>query len=205
MTISNSTKPNQSNFKIAKYAIGFILIFASIGAVAQSKFLVSLFYLIIGLVLIPPISEKIKENFALWQNKNIRYISYVVLFILAGAFIGKNGLKSDTSKSIKVEATIEKTSSDKNNLYNGNENKIQEVEVKQEEEMDNSDFWQYYSPSVKEKIHELIKNKDCVGLQNEFNQADKNNQAQLNRTGRTNADLMDFIDEKMIDLGCPRE
>jgi len=80
-----------------------------------------------------------------------------------------------------------------------------EVEAKQEEEMDNSDFWQYYSSSVKEKIHELIKNKDCAGLQNEFNQADKNNQAQLNRTGRTNADLMDFIDEKMIDLGCPRE
>jgi len=58
MAISNSTKPNQSNFKIAKYAIGTILIFASIGALAQSKFLASLFYLIFGLVLIPPVSEK---------------------------------------------------------------------------------------------------------------------------------------------------
>ncbi len=103
---SNSTKPNQSNFKIAKYVIGIILIFASIGAVVQSKFLASLFYLIIGLVLIPPISEKIKENFTLWQNKNIRYISYFVLFILASVFISKNSFNLNNKNEIDAENEI---------------------------------------------------------------------------------------------------
>lgn len=77
-------------------------------------------------------------------------------------------------------------------------------ETKNEMELDNSAFWNNYSSDVKLRIHKLIENKDCKGLQNEFNIADKNNQAQMNRTGRNNAELMDFIDNNMKKLGCYR-
>lgn len=74
--------------------------------------------------------------------------------------------------------------------------------IQSEIQLDNSEFWKNYSPDVKTRIHKLIENKDCKGLQEEFNLADKNNQAQMNRTGRNNAELMDFIDNNMRELGC---
>lgn len=48
----------------------------------------------------------------------------------------------------------------------------------------------------------MIKNKDCQGLQNEFNIADQNNEAQMRRTGRNNAELLDFIDNAMANMDC---
>ena len=71
--------------------------------------------------------------------------------------------------------------------------------------MDNSEFWNNYDRTVKLRIYKLIKNKDCQGLQNEFNTTYNNTDSQIARTGKGNSDLMDFIDDKMIELGCRRE
>lgn len=62
--------------------------------------------------------------------------------------------------------------------------------------------WSDYSPTVKARIEELIQAADCSGLQAEFNIADQNDAAQRNRVGVGNADLMNYINSSMSDLGC---
>jgi hypothetical protein len=43
---------------------------------------------------------------------------------------------------------------------------------------------------------------DCVGLQDEFDTADANDDLQRDRTGEGNADLMGYIDDKLDEAGC---
>ena len=62
--------------------------------------------------------------------------------------------------------------------------------------------WSNYSPMVKTRIDNFVKEKDCNGLQSEFDAADKNSDLQRNRTGEGNADLMAYLDEKMKECGC---
>jgi uncharacterized protein YcfL len=62
--------------------------------------------------------------------------------------------------------------------------------------------WENYDSSVKTRIDSMAAAGDCVGLQQEFDTADANNDAQLARTGDNNADLMSYIDGKMADAGC---
>lgn len=186
--------------KVAKYVLAVLFILASFGAFKEVKIVAGIIFLVLGALFLPPVSEQIKEKFKLWQSKGIRYITYIALFLIGGSLIGKgmpNTIKSNSAA--KEEGKAVETSKSNSNLE-----KVGEIE-KSKEEMDNSDFWERYSPNVKSRIYELIKKKDCDGLQHEFNLADDNNQAQLNRTGRNNAELMNFIDDKMIELGCSRE
>jgi len=62
--------------------------------------------------------------------------------------------------------------------------------------------WNNYSPTVKQRIAELVDAADCTNLQNEFDNADSNNEAQRNRTGESNADLMSLLDDQMKKIGC---
>lgn len=62
--------------------------------------------------------------------------------------------------------------------------------------------WKNYSPIVKKRIDSLSTAKDCQGLQKEFNSADRNNDAQRNRTGKSNAELMAYLDKLMKKSGC---
>lgn len=62
--------------------------------------------------------------------------------------------------------------------------------------------WSKYSPGVKARIDQMAATRDCAGLQAEFNTADSNNAAQRARTGSNNADLMEYIDNKMKDADC---
>lgn len=62
--------------------------------------------------------------------------------------------------------------------------------------------WEDYSPAVKQRIDGLVANKDCTGLQEEFDNADANNEATMSRTGHNNADLMAYLDEQMQAAGC---
>ena len=66
----------------------------------------------------------------------------------------------------------------------------------------NGVVWADYSPSVKTNIDTLIESADCEGLQKEFDNADANNEATMNRTGHNNAGLMDYIDAGMRKAGC---
>ncbi len=95
--------------KVFKYVLAVLFFLTSLEALISASFLSSLFALILGLCFLPPISEKLKNRFDLWGKKGIRYIIYIVLFILVGAF-------SKESKSIrKVEAKNNQEVVTKNN------------------------------------------------------------------------------------------
>lgn len=62
--------------------------------------------------------------------------------------------------------------------------------------------WGNHAPSVKRRIDSLAEKEDCQGLQQEFDTAEANNDAQLSRVGDGNSDLMGYIDEQMAAAGC---
>ena len=179
--------------RILKFILGGLFIIASLGMFAQKEVLTGLISVILGLIILPPVSENLKQKYNLWNSKGVRYISYIVLLSLVGM----------TSKKVKFPEPNPQVSSDK---VVKSENEIQNDKsasvVVVEEPEDNSEFWQNYSPEVKKRILEMIKNKDCQGLQNEFNIADQNNEAQMRRTGRNNAELLEYIDNAMANMDC---
>ena len=62
--------------------------------------------------------------------------------------------------------------------------------------------WENYSPSYQQIIDEEAAEKDCDALQEMFDVADDADDAQRDRTGDGNADLMNYIDEAMRTAGC---
>jgi hypothetical protein len=62
--------------------------------------------------------------------------------------------------------------------------------------------WEDYDASVQVRIDEMQTAADCAGLQGEFDIADANSTATLNRTGHSNANLMSYIDEALRLAGC---
>lgn len=100
--------------KVVKYILGILFIFTSLGAVAKGSFLAFLFLMILGLVFLPPISDLIKEKFKLWQNKAIRYVSYIILFFVAGIFIPSD--LSVPEKKIPKSNNKERKNANKENL-----------------------------------------------------------------------------------------
>ncbi|RRQ46501.1 hypothetical protein [Chryseobacterium sp. SC28] len=199
--------------KVFKFILAVFFITAALGGVIQKQFPVSIVFLILGTLLLPPISEQIKENFKLWQSKGIRYVTYIFLFFIAGATMDKSKLPKAATGNDKTP-TVTQTEIDrtekphvvengKSGVYNADGEKIGTQETTAvDNSMDDSDFWDNYSLEVKERIHGLIRNKDCQGLQIEFETAYQNNEAQKRRTGRNNAELLDFIDNNMRKMDC---
>ena len=62
--------------------------------------------------------------------------------------------------------------------------------------------WQNYSPNVKTNYEALFSSGDCEGLQEQFDIAESNSDAQRNRVGEGNADLMMLADAMMREVGC---
>lgn len=62
--------------------------------------------------------------------------------------------------------------------------------------------WENYASSVRTRIDSMAASKDCAGLQAEFDTADANDDAQRERVGTGNADLMSYIDSKLSAAGC---
>ena len=62
--------------------------------------------------------------------------------------------------------------------------------------------WADYAPAVKSDIDAMTSAGDCIGLQTQFDTADANNQATMDRVGHNNAALMSYIDESMRMAGC---
>lgn len=71
-------------------------------------------------------------------------------------------------------------------------------------EMYNSDFWNEFDPIVKERIYYLIQDKDCNGLQKEFdNSAEMMDKKQNSgMSGSKHLELMSFLETKMTKLNC---
>lgn len=73
--------------KIVKIVIAVILIIAAFGGFITGEALPSIFMLVLGILLIPIVKEIIIKNLKFWNNKAIRYGSYIGLLILASFFI----------------------------------------------------------------------------------------------------------------------
>ena len=88
------------------------------------------------------------------------------------------------------------------------EEKLNELEkqklVEKLNEMDNSDFWNEFDIMVKERVYNLVQEKDCNGLQAEFNTAEENLKRKHNagQTANKQLELMDFLDKKLKEIGC---
>ena len=95
--------------RILKFAIGGLFIIASLGMFAQKEVLTGLISIILGLIILPPISEKIKEKFNQWNSRGVRYVVYVVLLALVG--ITSNKTKFPSSNSTVKENSAKEISS----------------------------------------------------------------------------------------------
>ena len=84
--------------KVVKFILGGLFLISALGMFGQKEFLTGLIFASLGLVFLPPISENLKQKFKLWQSKGIRYVAYIVLFFIAGAFMDK-GKFSDLKTS----------------------------------------------------------------------------------------------------------
>lgn len=63
-------------------------------------------------------------------------------------------------------------------------------------------FGTKYSAAVQTRIDAMAADRDCRGLQAEFDTADANDDATRRRTGSGTADLMGYIDDAMRRVGC---
>ncbi|MCT4664939.1 MAG: hypothetical protein N4A45_06865 [Flavobacteriales bacterium] len=70
--------------------------------------------------------------------------------------------------------------------------------------MGNADFWNLYDPMVKTRIYKFIVDKNCKKLQIEFNTADdmRKRKHKSSMSASKEVDLMDFLNNKMSDIGC---
>lgn len=86
--------------KVVKYILGVFFILGGIASFPQGTILTALFMIILGVIFLPPISDSLKEKFSFWKNKGIRYVSYIVIFFIAGVFIPKEAttIKENDSK-----------------------------------------------------------------------------------------------------------
>ena len=117
-----------------------------------------------------------------WQ----KFVTVVLILSLFGAISGSGNSgktsDSDSQTQIESEVPVEETTLDILSKSSVN--------------------WDNYSPAVKSLIAELIDAQDCEGLQTQFDNADANNTAQLNRTGESNAELMSLLDDEMRNIDC---
>ncbi|MCB0746484.1 MAG: hypothetical protein KDC90_03390 [Ignavibacteriae bacterium] len=144
---------------------------------------------------------------------------YIVLGIVALVLIGyfnsdeyqKNKERYSTPSQEKQMPEEAEKSKSKNTsgvvTIDGNGNEVETKEVEKEEpkmKMDNSAFWNEFDPIVKERIHKLIENKDCAGLQQEFNNTADNMDRIQNAggSGSRNLKLLTFLEDKMKELDC---
>jgi len=78
-------------------------------------------FIILGILLFPTISEKLKEKINLWNKKGIRYGAYALFFILVGAFSGEMEENSSSgyaksNKSSNYQPYLDKVAANVNSL-----------------------------------------------------------------------------------------
>lgn len=91
-------------YKILKYVVGVVLMLSGIGGIFQGSFVGGVLIFLSGLILIPAISDKIKETLKAWQNKAVRVVSFVGLCLLGFAIIGTSvkGNSVSSKKSVLI-------------------------------------------------------------------------------------------------------
>ena len=123
----------------------------------------------------------------------MKKVKYVLIGIIALGVIGailkpkKKEIDSNKIATEKIEKAPKKTEQEKKLI-----------------DLDNSKFWDEFDPVVKIRIYKMIEEKNCSGLQDEFNTT-ADNMDKLQSAGKSasrNIDLMDFLEDKMKDLDC---
>ncbi|MGG5576380.1 hypothetical protein ACPDHL_03425 [Myroides sp. C15-4] len=92
--------------KTFKYILGIFFALGGIGMLGQFQVISGLLIFILGIILLPPISEQLNDKFSFWKNKGIRYIVYILLFGIAGIFNIQNTVKKSEKKGIHSDKTI---------------------------------------------------------------------------------------------------
>jgi hypothetical protein len=123
----------------------------------------------------------------------MKKVKYVLIGIVALGVIGaivktkKRDLNSNKVTTEKIEEAPKQIEQEKKLI-----------------DLDNSKFWDEFDPIVKIRIYKMIEEKDCSGLQDEFN-ITADNMDKLQSAGKSasrNIDLMDFLEDKMKELDC---
>lgn len=114
-----------------KYIISVLLILSGLGRIFSGEILTGLCLIALGVIILPPISDNLKQKLSFWQNRTVRYVSYVGLFIVAGIFLeNKEGkeVEDNINKSIdRQEIIIDFIKTDTANKSLGNIRKLTEV------------------------------------------------------------------------------
>lgn len=184
--------------KLIKYLFGIIFILAGARSLFTGSIIAGTFLIILGIVILPPISVELTHKLKFWNNKTYRYVTYFIFFLCIGVTI-KNPIKKKENSATTTEISLNTTAEAKikSNIKTSN---VQKEEIY----TDNSSFWKEFDPIVKERVFSLIKEKDCQGLQKEFD-ITAGNMDRLQASGKNaskNLDLMNFLEEKMKELNC---
>ena len=94
--------------KVAKYILGILFIITGLGVITQKSIIAGIAFALLGIVLLPKVSDKLKENVSFWQNKIVRYISYIILFTIAGATVPKSAETSSSKEENKPKIVIKR-------------------------------------------------------------------------------------------------
>ena len=92
--------------KVAKYILGILFIITGLGVITQKSIIAGIAFALLGIVLLPKVSDKLKENVSFWQTKIVRYISYIILFTIAGATVPKSAETSSPKEENKPKIVI---------------------------------------------------------------------------------------------------
>ncbi|WP_298825988.1 hypothetical protein [uncultured Capnocytophaga sp.] len=92
--------------KVAKYILGILFIITGLGVITQKSIIAGIAFALLGVILLPKVSDKLKENVSFWQNKIVRYVSYIVLFTIAGATVPKSAETSSSKEENKPKIVI---------------------------------------------------------------------------------------------------
>ena len=92
--------------KVAKYILAILFIITGLGIITQKSIITGIAFALLGVVLLPTVSDKLKENVSFWQNKIVRYVSYIVLFTIAGATVPKSAETSSSKEENKPKIVI---------------------------------------------------------------------------------------------------
>lgn len=176
-----------------KYIFAVIFILGGFGSIIKGSVIAGMISIFLGIMILPLASDQINLKFKSWNYKNVRYGIYFILLILIGA-----NIKQPTRKKKKNNLVEIPTSNEKSKTKYNDELKQNEIQI------DNSTFWNEFDPIVKERIYKMIKEKDCRGLQKEFN-VTADNMDRLQARGKSasrNLELMDFLQDQMNELKC---
>ena len=107
--------------RILKFFIGGFFIIASLGMFAQKEVLTGLISAVLGIIILPPVSENLKQKFNLWNSKGLRYVVYAVLLALVG-------ITSNKAKFPSSNSTVKENSAKEISNQNPYQNYLDEVD-----------------------------------------------------------------------------